>query len=124
MKLLITDDSDAIVNRLVAALSEVDGLEVVGRAGTVLEAQRAVRLLRPDVMILDLHMPGGSGVEVLDGIRREGLSTIVIVLTNYNDAPYRKKCLEKGAQFFLDKSADFDQVAGVMKTLIERKEAE
>jgi DNA-binding NarL/FixJ family response regulator len=124
MKVLIADDSDAIVKRLVAAIADIDGIEVIGRASTVVETERAIRALRPDVVILDLHMPGGHGIDVLDGLRRDGLTPAVIVLTNYDHPQFRRKSLEKGARFFFDKSADFDMVAEALSMLARYREAE
>ena len=118
MTLLIADDSDVIVQRLVTMLADVDGLEIVGRAGTVFEATRAVRFLKPDVMILDMRMPGGSGIDVLEAMKRDRVTPIVIVLTNYNHPLYRRKCLESGARFFMDKSTEFENVGAVLSDLI------
>ncbi|SRR6266853_3304376 len=123
MKVLIADDSDAIVKRLVSALWAIDGLEIVGRAATVGETERAIRSLRPDAVVLDLHMPGGHSIEILDGLRRDGLTPVVIVLTNYDQPQVRRKCLEKGARYFLDKSTDFDMVGEVLSTLMRYSES-
>lgn len=120
MRLLIADDSDLIVQRLVTMLAGVDGLEIVGRAGTVPEASRAVRALKPDVMILDLGMPGGNGIDVLEGMKRDRLTPIVIVLTNYHYPQYRARCLKSGAQFFLDKSTEFERVGAVLDGVIRQ----
>jgi DNA-binding NarL/FixJ family response regulator len=117
---LIADDSDAIAERLAAMLAGVDGIEVVGRAGTVTETARAVRRLAPDVVILDIQMPGGSGIDILDGMKTDGIAPVVIVLTNHPYPPYRKRCLESGARFFLDKSTEFEKVVEVLGSLIGR----
>jgi len=117
MRVLIADDSPLVVERVSALLAGMSGVEVVGRAGSVLEAARSVRDLKPDVMILDLEMPGGNGLDVLEGIARDRLTPIVIVLTNHGTVPYRKRCLQSGAHFFLDKSTEFDNLAGVLQTL-------
>ena len=124
MRLLIADDSEVIVQRLVTMLAGVDGLEIVGRAGTVLEASRAVRALKPDAMILDLRMPGGSGIDVLESMKRDGVAPIVIVLTNYLYPQYRRRCQESGAQFFMGKSTEFEQVGAVLSSLIRQAETE
>jgi DNA-binding NarL/FixJ family response regulator len=123
MKVLIADDSDAIVNRLVSVLGGTDGIDVVGRTATVDETDRAIRTLRPDAIVLDLHMPGGHGIDVLDGLRRDRLSPIVIVLTNDDHPQFRRKCLEKGARFFLDKSTDFDLVGEILIMLTRYKDS-
>jgi len=116
-RVLIADDSEAFLQRLVAMLTKLSEIEIVGQARTVQEASKAVRELRPDVVILDIRMPGGSGIDVLEGMKRELLSPVVIVLTNYAYSQYRKKCFETGARFFLDKSGEFEKVSEVLRSL-------
>jgi len=118
MRLLIADDSELIVDRLIASLEAIKGVEVVDRAGTVEEASEAVRTLRPDVVILDMQMPGGTGLDVLATMKRDQVSCVVIVLTNFAYPQYRKKCLGSGANFFLDKSTEFDKVGDVLRSML------
>ena len=116
--MLIADDSDMLVERLVAALARVAGAEVVGRAWTGAGTLECVWRLKPDIVILDLCMPGGSGIDVLQDIKKNPLAPLVIVLTNYAQSQYRKKCLQTGASFFFDKSVEFDKVAEVLRHLV------
>jgi DNA-binding NarL/FixJ family response regulator len=118
MKLLIADDSELIVDRLIASLETIKGVEVVEIAGTVEKASQAVRALKPDVVILDMQMPGGTGLDVLESMKRDQVRSIVIVLTNFAYPQYRRKCLASGANFFLDKSTEFDKVGDVLRTLL------
>jgi DNA-binding NarL/FixJ family response regulator len=118
MKLLIADDSELIVDRLIASLETIKGVEVVEIAGTVERASQAVRALKPDVVILDMQMPGGTGLDVLESMKRDQVRSIVIVLTNFAYPQYRRKCLASGANFFLDKSTEFDKVGDVLRTLL------
>ena len=118
MRVLIADDSQVVAERLRTMLAELGGIDIAGHAGTVPEALHAVRSLRPAVLILDLQMPGGHGMDVLKTIKREQLGLTVIVLTNHSDSQYRKKCLENGARSFLDKSAEFQEVAVVLRELV------
>ena len=74
--------------------------------------------LKPDVVILDLCMPGGSGIEVLEGLKRDQMRPLVIVLSNYGQSQYRKKCLASGASFFFDKSIEFEEVSKVLRRLV------
>ena len=122
MKVLIADDSELIVQRLMAMLSHVRGVEIVDQVGTVEETRRAMRKFRPDAVILDMQMPGGSGIDVLESMKKERLVSTVIVLTNHPYAPYRKKCLQIGAQFFLDKSNEFEKVGEVLQALIREED--
>ena len=106
----IADDSDIVRENLVTMLDELTEVEIVGQAETVAEAINAVGKLQPDVVILDIRMPDGSGIDVLQTIKQDKPAPVVIVLTNYPYSAYRQKCLQAGADFFLDKSTEFDQI--------------
>ena len=110
IKVFIADDSLIVREHLVTMLEELAGIEVVGQAENVAEAISAIRILKPDAVILDIRMPGGSGIDVLQNIKQDDLAVLVIVLTNYPYPVYRQKCLQAGADFFLDKSTEFDQI--------------
>jgi DNA-binding NarL/FixJ family response regulator len=118
MTVLIADDSQVVAKRLMTMLAELRGIEIAGHAGTVPEALHAVRSLRPNVVILDLQMPGGRGMDVLKTIKREQPSSMVIVLTNHGYPQYSKKCMENGARFFFDKSTEFQKVTAVLSELV------
>jgi DNA-binding NarL/FixJ family response regulator len=117
MTVLIADDSQVVAERLITMLSELREIEIAGHAGTVPEALHSVRSLRPDVVILDLQMPGGHGMDVLKTIKREQPDLVVIVLTNHTHPQYGKKCLENGAHVLFDKSTEFQKVAVVLREL-------
>jgi len=112
IKVFIADDSLIVREHLVMMFDELAGVEVVGQAENVAEAISAIRLLQPDAVILDILMPGGSGIKVLENIKQagEGPGPMFIVLTNYPYPVFRQKCLQAGADFFLDKSTEFDQI--------------
>jgi DNA-binding NarL/FixJ family response regulator len=119
MRVLIADDCAAIVESLSAMLAEVGGIDLVGQAGTVMDASRSIRELEPDVVILDIEMPGGSGLDVLAGLKRDRRSPVVIVLTNHPQPQYRERCLQDGAKFFLDKSTEFEKVVEILGSLMD-----
>ena len=115
VKVFIVDDSLIVQERLVTMLGELAGVEVVGQAETVAEVISGVRKLQPDVVILDIQMPDGSGIEVLKNIKQAEAAPIVIILTNYPYQKYRERCLKAGADFFLDKSIEFDQIPKLLE---------
>jgi DNA-binding NarL/FixJ family response regulator len=119
MRVLIVDDSELLVERLRSSLEQVTGLEIVGHANNARDAALEISKIKPDVVILDIHMPGGSGIEVLEGLRKDPFPPMVIMLSNYSDRQYREKCLQRGARFFFDKSNEFHNVAEVLRGLIE-----
>jgi DNA-binding NarL/FixJ family response regulator len=120
MKVLIADDSSAVVERLADLLEEVPGAQLVGRAGDVPEALRCIQQVNPDAVILDLQMPGGSGLDVLRVTRRDNPGLYVLICTNSPSPQYREECLSAGANFFLDKSAEFDKIPAILRELIQK----
>ncbi len=110
IKVFIADDSLIVREHLVTMLDELAGIEIVGQAENVAEAISGIQILQPDVLILDIRMPGGTGIDVLQTIKQGEVAPMVIILTNYPYPGYRQKCLQAGADFFLDKSTEFDQI--------------
>lgn len=89
-------------------------VEFIDQAHTVREAIKYVRGQAVDVVILDLIMPDGSGISVLKHIKKYTPETLVIILTNYPLPPYRNFCKEIGADYFLDKSLEFERVVEIL----------
>jgi DNA-binding NarL/FixJ family response regulator len=118
MKILIADDSLVVRDRLVTLLTEVHGVEVVAQAKDAMEARSLAAELRPDVAILDIRMPNGSGADVVREIKRLSPTPKVIVLTNYPHPENRKKCIERGADYFFDKSTEFKKVVAVLRGML------
>lgn len=119
MRVFIADDSRAVVERLVDLLEEVPGAHLVGQAGDVLETVLGIQNLKPDALILDLQMPGGTGLDVLRAIRVAHPYLYVLICTNYPYAQYREECVSAGANFFLDKSAEFEKIPEILRELIQ-----
>ena len=120
MKILVADDSDMLRERIVDLFSDLDGIEVVGCAQAELEALRAMFKHKPDALILDIQMILGRGIAVLTKIKKECPGMVVIILTNFTALPYRKRCLEVGADFFLDKSTEIGKLRGIIQDLSNR----
>jgi DNA-binding NarL/FixJ family response regulator len=116
---LLVDDSRLVRERLLALISELPGVEVVGEASGVAEAIRKARRLRPDIILLDISMSDGSGIEVLETIKKSPrrLTPHIIMLTNFAHEAYRERCLELGAEYFFDKSAQFEEAVGMINEL-------
>ena len=118
MKVFIADDSKIVVDRLADLLRDVRGVEVAGQAGDALEAVRCIRQVNPDAVILDLQMPGGSGLEVLRAIRPDHPGLYVLICTNYAYPQFREECLSAGANYFLDKSSEFEKIPDILRELL------
>jgi DNA-binding NarL/FixJ family response regulator len=118
MKVFIADDSGAVVKRLTDLLEEVPGAQLVGQASDVPEAVEGVQQLRPDVLILDLQMPKGTGLDVLRAIRVDHPHLYVLICTNFPYPQLREECFNAGANFFLDKSAEFEKIPAILRELL------
>ena len=117
LKVLIADDSELLRERLTRLLSAIEGVEVAGEAPDGATALQMVQVVKPDVLILDLRMPRGSGVEVLQQIRQAGGKMKVIILTSFPYPQYRERCLAAGADFFFDKSEELELVSATLRQL-------
>ena len=117
-RVLIVDDSVVIREHVVSQLNELNGIEIVGQAGSVEEAISALRQFKPDIMTLDMRLPDGSGLDILRLIQREGLSTAVIILTSYPYPQYEVRARAAGAYAFLNKARDFGKLVDQMQALI------
>lgn len=118
MRVFIVDDSPVVVERLVDLLDEVPGAELAGHAGDVQQAVQAIQKTKPDAVILDLQLPGGSGLDVLRAVRRDAPQLRVLICTNYPDSEYREECLAAGANFFLDKTVEFTKIPVILRELM------
>lgn len=123
MRVLLADDSPAVRGRLIKMLSFNKDIQIVGEAADSREAIASIRRLQPEVVILDIRMPGGSGIDVLQEIRKDDPAPVVIVLTNYSYPQYRVRCIDAGADFFFDKSKEFDRISDVLTSLIQKPQA-
>ena len=112
---LVVDDSIVVRRRLVGLLAEVAPGTQVAEAADPEEGIEAFHRLRPDVVVLDLNLPGGSGLDVLREIRKVIPPRMVIVFTNHPEEPYRRRCLEGGADLFYDKARDLQRLMDVLK---------
>jgi len=118
MRLFIADDSEILRSRLVEMLSEFEEIEIVGQAEYAQEAIESIREIIPDVVILDLRLPDGNGINVLKKIKEGNSSIKVIIFTNYPYFQYKKRCLEAGAEFFFYKATEFEKLIEVLRQLV------
>jgi DNA-binding NarL/FixJ family response regulator len=115
--LLIVDDNKKYIARLVELLKEAGNTRHIMIAGNYDEALGLISKEKPDIVLLDMNMPGKSGIEVLHYIKEEGWDCKVIMVTNHSNESYRKFCLDAGADHFLDKSRDFGKIPALIEKL-------
>jgi len=114
-KVFVADDSPIVRERLISLLMELPNVQVIGETGGALEAIDSIRRLKPTAVVLDISMPGGGGMSVLETIKKEDQAPMVIMLTNFANEPYRRRCLQLGADYFFDKSSEFEKVIHVLR---------
>lgn len=121
LKVLLIDDTVMILQRLQSLLSEV---KQVSRTESATSAEEALVLMdgyQPDVMVLDINMPGMGGIEMLRKLNvKQMIKPVVIMLTNNTFAGYRDECMRLGADYFLDKSRDFLMIPAIVEKVQER----
>jgi DNA-binding NarL/FixJ family response regulator len=113
LKVFLADDSAPIRAR-VAGLLAGPALQVVGEAETPQACIAGILATHPDVVVLDVQLDGGQGLEVLRAVRGAAPDIAFVVFSNNAGPAYRKRYLGAGAARFLDKSAEFDQLAGAV----------
>lgn len=109
VKVFLADDS-ALMRGRVAALLDAGGMAVVGQAGTPQSSIDGILDAHPDVVVLDVQLEGGMGLEVLRKVRDTDPDIGFVVFSIHAGSAYRKRYLEEGADRFLDKSTEFDQL--------------
>ncbi len=121
MKIYIVDDSDLLRERLIGMIAETDDVNIIGQSESAKVAISEIISKKPDLVFLDIRLPSGSGIEILEAIKNTSNAPTVVMLTNYPYAQYEKKCRDLGADHFLDKSRDFELIpaliADIAKTL-------
>ncbi|TFZ07840.1 response regulator [Ramlibacter humi] len=113
LRVFLADDSDAI-RRRVAALLAGDEIAIVGEAGTPQGSIDGILAAGPDVVVLDVQLEGGTGLQVLRAVREARPAIAFVVLSNNASEPYRRRYLGAGARTFLDKSSEFDRLAAAV----------
>lgn len=111
----IADDSRIIRERLAEKLSAIDGIKICWQSENITDTVESMMIDQPEYLILDIQMPDGSGIDILEMIRNQNRDIRVIMLTNYGADPFRKKCMCAGADYFFDKTQDFEKVIEVLK---------
>jgi DNA-binding NarL/FixJ family response regulator len=117
IRVLLADDQPLIRAALVMAIADLPDLEVVAEAGTGLEAVQATRELGPDVVVMDLRMPGTDGIEATRTIARDGGPARVVVLTTFDDDDNVYAALRAGASGFLVKDMAVTDILAAIRVV-------
>lgn len=116
-KLLLVDDSELIGKRLNAILSELSYIEVLGQALKEEQAYEMIKEWIPDIVLLDINIPGSSGFDILTWLNDHYKAIKVVMLSNHSTIQYRSLAFSLGAAHFLDKATEFEKLPQLLLEL-------
>jgi DNA-binding NarL/FixJ family response regulator len=116
-RLLLVEDH-VLVRQSIRAFLQGAALEVVGEAGTGFEAVQLALELKPDLVIMDVHLPEMNGIEATRRIRQQCPDIQIIALTAYNEKAYQRALSDAGAEGFVLKTAEFSELLTVIQRVI------
>lgn len=116
IRILLAEDQTVVREGLRQLIESDEEFRVVGEAATVAETCQLARRLRPDVILLDLKLPDGSGLDAARQILQQSDPPAVVVLSTYTDAALIKSALDMGASGYIPKTASFVEIAGAVRT--------
>ena len=116
IRVLVVDDHDLLREGVSGCISGFDDLEVVGEAGSGEAAITAVAELNPDVVVIDLVMPGIGGAEAIRRLRAENAELGIVALSSFSDGDQIREVIEAGATGYLVKSVDGDALGRAVRS--------
>ena len=116
IRVLVVDDHAVFCDGLATMLRIEPDIEVVGKGGSVAEAIQSARILHPDVVLLDVHMPDGSGVEAAARIKQERPQTQGVILTSDEDETVLRAAVQAGVTGYLSKHEPAAQVIQTVRS--------
>lgn len=118
MMVYLVEDSPIIRERLRDMVMELDAGTTVHEAASPLAAIAGILEKQPELVVLDLQLEGGSGLDVLREVNERLPASRIIVFSNHASQPYRKKCMAMGAAGVFDKAQDFEMVRDIVRQMI------
>ncbi len=115
IRILIADDHSMVRQGFKQILELEDSMEVVGQAANGEEAIKLAREIKPDVILMDINMPGMNGMQAIEALKAENPNYKIIVVTIHQDKAYLFKALQLGASGFVQKDADISVLIDAIK---------
>lgn len=117
VRVMIVDDHEIVRRGIAEIIDRADGMEVVAEAGTRTEAIRRAELMRPDVVLVDLQLPDGTGIELMRDLAEAVPEALPIVLTSFDDDEALAEALDVGARAFLLKTVHGAEISEVVRAV-------
>jgi len=121
IRVMVVDDHEMVRLGLCSYLETADDLEVVGQADCGSKAVEMARELKPDVILMDLIMEGGTGIEATEQIKTELPATQIIILTSYVDEKLVFPALEAGALSYILKTSQAEEIAEAIRRAVRQE---
>ncbi|MBC8193595.1 MAG: response regulator transcription factor [Candidatus Marinimicrobia bacterium] len=119
----VVDDSELLLERVIALISDNPKLSYKGQSNRYDGTAQKILVLKPDVVILDIRLGDGSGIDLLKELKKSPDCPKIIMFTNYAIPQYKERCLEFGADYFLDKGTGSKVLARTLQNIAEQAEA-
>jgi DNA-binding NarL/FixJ family response regulator len=119
IRIVMVDDHALVRAGLRMILERLPDIEVVGEADDGESGLQLIRKLKPDVALVDLHMPNVSGIEVTERVRRGKMATRIAILTMAADAPFPRRLLEAGASGYLTKGCPAEELVKAVRQIAD-----
>ncbi len=117
IRILLVDDDPRVRRGWEMRLALEPDISVIGMAGTIATAVAAAETTQPDVILLDIKLPDTTGLSAMDQLRQAAPHCAIIIVTVYDSATNRQQALIAGADAFVSKQSDFDQLLTLMRSL-------
>lgn len=117
IKVLLVDDHELVRMGIKRLLQDVQGIKVIGEAGTGEDAVLIAKETMPDVVVMDVHMPGIGGLEATRKMIRHNPDIKILALTIYEDEPYPSRLLQAGASGYITKGCDPAEMIRAIRTI-------
>jgi DNA-binding NarL/FixJ family response regulator len=121
LNVFIVEDAPQVRRRIAETLSSLAQVRVVGEAEDTVTALAGIAASSPDVAVVDLRLADGSGIELLATLSREQPAVVTMVLTNHSGPPFQAACDAAGADFFFDKTSEFDAACRAIESLVTQR---
>jgi len=124
VNVLVMDDAVVVRELIVDLLSELKDVDTIFQAADAVSAVKLFSEYKPEIAILDIKVPGGNGmkngIDVLRVVKGSYPDAAVIMLTNHANTKYNVECKQAGADFFFDKSSEFDKLPAAIGEAMQR----
>ncbi|MGH8146395.1 MAG: response regulator [Rhodanobacteraceae bacterium] len=119
IRVVLVDDHELVRSGFGLILSGQSDMEVVGEAGNAEDGLRLIRAEKPDVALIDVHMPGMSGIELTERVQRADLATRIVILTIVQDAQFPRRLLQSGALGYLTKGCAAEELLRAVRAVAQ-----